>query len=555
MPESLARLFSSTGFMPHGMCYQWQPDILTLHLVADSLIALAYFSIPFTLLYFVRRRKDLQFNWIFVCFAVFIIACGATHLMEIWTIWQPVYWLSGAVKAITALASVPTAFLLVRLIPTALRWPGPSALQQVNNDLKLEIAERKRAEADVRHANELLETRVADRTRELEAAYLSLRQTQQASMQQERLRALGRMASGIAHDINNALTPATLFAQSLLDHDTHLSADARSDLAVIQQAIADVTQTVTRIKDFYRRETNTASALVDIKALLGQVVELTRARWADMPQARGVFIDVRTEHTGHVPGIMGVQGEIRDAVTNLVFNSVDAMPSGGALTLRSYATQHHVTVEVCDTGIGMTEEVRARCLDPFFTTKGERGTGLGLAMVYGMAERHGATIEIDSETGAGTVVRLVFPVATQAESTAPVASANRRKTPGLRILVIDDDELLRQSMRSILEREGHAITVAPSGRAGIEMFEASVQRGERFQIVITDLGMPHVDGRAVAAAVKSVSRETPVILLTGWGQHLRDGDDIPPYVDQMLNKPANLAELRAALAELAYVSV
>ena len=105
MPESLARLFSSTGFMPHGMCYQWQPDILTLHLVADSLIAVAYFSIPFTLLYFVRRRKDLQFNWIFVCFAVFIIACGATHLMEIWTIWQPVYWLSGAIKAITASAT------------------------------------------------------------------------------------------------------------------------------------------------------------------------------------------------------------------------------------------------------------------------------------------------------------------------------------------------------------------------------------------------------------------------------------------------------------------
>lgn len=554
MPESLARLFSSTGFMPHGMCYQWQPDILTLHVVADSLIALAYFSIPFTLLYFVRRRKDLQFNWIFVCFAVFIIACGATHLMEIWTIWQPVYWLSGAIKVITALASVPTAFLLVRLIPTALRWPSPSALQRVNNDLQLEIAERKRAEADVRHANELLETRVADRTQELEAAYLSLRQTQQASVQQERLRALGRMASGIAHDINNALTPATLFAQSLLDHDTNLSPDARSDLAVIQQAIADVTQTVTRIKEFYRRETNTASAPVDIKALLGQVVELTRARWADMPQARGVFIDVRTEHTGHVPAIMGVQGEIRDAVTNLVFNSVDAMPSGGALTLRSYATQHHVTVEVCDTGVGMTEEVRARCLDPFFTTKGDRGTGLGLAMVYGMAERHGATIEIDSETGAGTVVRLVFPVATQVESTTPVVSATRRKTPGLRILVIDDDELLRQSMRSILEREGHAITVAPSGRAGIEMFEVSVQRGERFQIVITDLGMPHVDGRAVAAAVKSISRETPVILLTGWGQHLRDGDDIPPYVDQMLNKPANLAELRTALAELAYVS-
>jgi signal transduction histidine kinase/ActR/RegA family two-component response regulator len=555
MPEYLARLFSSTGFMPHGMCYQWQPGILALHVISDSLIALAYLSIPFTLLYFVRRRKDLQFNWIFVCFAVFIIACGMTHVMEIVTVWEPVYWVSGTVKAVTALASVPTAIMLARLIPTALRLPSPAALQHANSLLELEITERKRAEAEVRHANDLLETRVAERTRELEVAYRTLRQTQQASMQQERLRALGRMASGIAHDINNALTPATLYAQSLLDHDKTLNPEARSDLAVIQQAIDDVTQTVARIKEFYRgRESNVAGTPVDIKHLLGQVIELTQARWADMPQARGIVIDVKTEHAEQVPPIMGVQGEIRDAVTNLVFNAVDAMPSGGTLTLRSYATQHHVTVEVCDTGIGMTEEVRARCLDPFFTTKGERGTGLGLAMVYGMAERHSAAIEIDSEAGAGTVVRLVFPAATQSELVVPAALTARRKVRGLRILVIDDDELLRQSMRAILEREGHSVSIAHGGRAGIESFAAATQRGERFQVVITDLGMPHVDGRAVATAVKSISPDTPVVLLTGWGQHLRDGNDVPPDVDRMLNKPANLSELRAALAEIVPLS-
>jgi signal transduction histidine kinase/CheY-like chemotaxis protein len=551
MPENFARLFSSTGFMPHGMCYRWQPGILALHVIADSLIALAYLSIPFTLLYFVRRRRDLRFTWMFVCFEVFIVACGTTHLMEIWTVWEPVYWLSGAVKAVTALASVPTAFLLVRLIPTALRLPSPAALQRANSNLELEIAVRKRAEAEVRHANDLLETRVAERTRELELAYQTLRQTQQASMQQERLRALGRMASGIAHDINNALTPAMLYAQSLLDHDKTLNPEARDDLVVIQQAIDDVTQTVARIKEFYRgREANVAGTPVDIKHLLGQVVELTQARWADMPQARGIVIEVKTEHAEHVPPILGVQGEIRDAVTNLVFNAVEAMPSGGALTLRSYATQHHVTVEVCDTGIGMTEEVRARCLDPFFTTKGERGTGLGLAMVYGMAERHGAAIEIDSEPGAGTLVRLVFPAATSSEPAVPAVHATLRKVSGLRILVIDDDELLRQSMRTILEREGHSVSLAQGGRAGIEVFSVAAQSAERFHVVITDLGMPHVDGRAVATAVKSISPGTPVILLTGWGEHLRDGNDVPPDVDRMLNKPANLSQLRAALAEI-----
>jgi len=491
-----------------------------------------------------------------VCFAIFIVACGTTHLLEIWTVWQPVYWLSGVVKAITAAASVPTAILLARLIPEALRLPSPEALRRANEKLAAEIIERQRAEEEVRSINDMLETRVADRTRELEAAYQTLRQTQQASLQQERLRALGTMASGIAHDINNALTPATLYAQSLLDHDTTLTPQTRNDLGVIQQAIDDVTHTVMRIKEFYRgRETNAASAPIDVKQLVGQVIELTRARWFDMPQARGAVIEVKTEHAADVPPILGVRGEIRDALTNLVFNAVDAMPDGGTLTLRSSATALHVTVSVSDTGIGMTEEVRARCLDPFFTTKGQRGTGLGLAMVYGMAERHGATIEIDSTPGAGTVVRLVFPIATVSELTAASNGNERPRVSGLRILVVDDDELLRQSMRAILEREGHSVTIAHGGQAGIDVFGAAFERGERFDVVITDLGMPHVDGRAVAATVKSVSPRTPVILLTGWGQHLRDGNDIPPHVDHMLNKPANLTELRAALAGLAMGSV
>src|SRR5215216_1946265 len=146
MHASIERFFSADGFMPHGMCYLWRPDVLGLHVVSDSLIAAAYLSIPFTLLYFVRKRRDLQFNWMFVCFAVFIIACGATHLMEIWTVWHPAYWVSGAVKAVTALASVPTAVLLVKLIPTALKLPSPANLQAANAELERQIVERKRAE-------------------------------------------------------------------------------------------------------------------------------------------------------------------------------------------------------------------------------------------------------------------------------------------------------------------------------------------------------------------------------------------------------------------------
>jgi PAS domain S-box-containing protein len=166
---SIGRLFSAEGFMPHGMCYLWLPDILALHVISDGLIALAYMSIPLTLVYFVRKRADLQFNWIFLCFATFIIACGVTHSMEIWTIWHPTYWLSGGIKAITALASVATSILLIKLIPSALRLPSPAALQVANADLEREVGERVRAEESLRHVNATLEARVADRTAQLES--------------------------------------------------------------------------------------------------------------------------------------------------------------------------------------------------------------------------------------------------------------------------------------------------------------------------------------------------------------------------------------------------
>jgi PAS domain S-box-containing protein len=168
------QIVATEGFMPHGMCYLWQPGILGLHVISDGLITLAYLSIPFTLFYFVRKHADRQFDWILLCFAIFIIACGFTHLMDIWTIWHPAYWLSGGIKAITAVASVTTAILLIRVVPLTLRLPSPSALRRVNLDLEREIDERIRAEAALRQVNETLEWRVADRTSQLEAANLSL---------------------------------------------------------------------------------------------------------------------------------------------------------------------------------------------------------------------------------------------------------------------------------------------------------------------------------------------------------------------------------------------
>ncbi len=226
-------------------------------------------------------------------------------------------------------------------------------------------------------------------------------------MQQERLRALGQMASGIAHDINNAISPVALYTDSLLEREAGISERGTGQLKTVQRAIHDVAATVARMREFYRqREPQMSLEPVQLNDLVQQVVELTRARWSDMPHMRGVVIDLKTELKPDLPLIMGVESEIRDALTNLVFNAVDAMPDGGALAACGPAPAEfgRVVVEVSDTGVGMDEATRRRCLEPFFTTKGERGTGLGLAMVYGMVQRHSADIDIDSAVGRGTTV-------------------------------------------------------------------------------------------------------------------------------------------------------
>jgi len=384
----------------------------------------------------------------------------------------------------------------------------------------------------------------------LQQAYDDLRRTQKAVMQQERLLALGQMASGIAHDINNAISPVSLYTESLLEKETGLSPRARGHLETIQRAIDDVARTVARMREFYRqREPQLTLSPLSLNSLVPQVVDLTRARWSDMAQQRGVVIEMRTELAPDLPVIMGADNEIREALINLIFNAVDAMPDGGPLTLRTEVAEEKgvVQVEVIDAGIGMDEDTRRRCLEPFFSTKGERGTGLGLAMVYGAMQRHSADIEIESAPGRGTTVRLSFaiPAAPTAGVTAPITA---EVIPPLHILLVDDDPLVLKSLRDALEGDGHDVTTADGGQAGIDAFLAARARGTPFPVVITDLGMPHVDGRRVSSAIKAAAPGTIVLLLTGWGQRLVTDGDIPPHVDHVLSKPPKLRELRQALA-------
>ncbi len=383
----------------------------------------------------------------------------------------------------------------------------------------------------------------------LQRAYNELRLSQQTVLQQERLSALGQMASGIAHDINNAISPVTLYLDTLLESESNLTPRARQYLPIVLRAIDDVSATVSRMREFYRpRDEQTALAPVDLNELTEQVIELTKARWSDMPQQRGIVIEVVREFQPNLPRVPAVENEIREALTNLVFNAVDAMPLGGRLTLATRTVDDGVELAVADNGVGMDEQTRRKCLEPFFTTKGERGTGLGLAMVYGVVRRHAATLNVESAPGEGTRFVLTFPQTRPGQQ--PVPPRDESPSPviaPMRILLIDDDPLVLAPLKEILESDGHEVLATDDPRRGIDAFLAD-QASRPFQVVITDLGMPHLDGRAVARAIKRVSANTPVILLTGWGRRLDAEAQPAADIDHVLGKPPRVRELRAVLA-------
>lgn len=380
----------------------------------------------------------------------------------------------------------------------------------------------------------------------LQQSYEDLKRAQEQVIRQERLRALGEMASGIVHDLNNVLSPVIGYAELLLERKD-LPPDMRRYLENIMTAAQDASTIVSRLRHFYRqRSPGEPLVPVSLNAMVNETLELTRSRWKDIPQAQGIVVEVRTE-LGEVPQVMGNPAEIREALTNLVLNAVDAMPEGGILTFRTrLEPPRGVVVEVSDTGIGMDEETKRRCLEPFFSTKGETGTGMGLPMVYGVMQRHEGDLEIESAPGQGTTVRLVFPLPEEVEAEAKVAEALPSLAP-LRILCIDDDPGMRGLMKDLLKSDGHFVATAEGGEAGVEAFRTALEARQPFDVVLTDLGMPFMDGLQVARRVKAMSPQTPVILVTGWQGIPSKGAEESVLVDEVLGKPVKIGALRLAL--------
>jgi signal transduction histidine kinase/CheY-like chemotaxis protein len=396
----------------------------------------------------------------------------------------------------------------------------------------------------------------------LRLAYDELRHTQRQLVQAEKMRALGELAGGMAHDFNNSLCGVLGFLELALSR-SDLSKPARNYLESARTCTLDAAATVSRVQNFARWQRNElAVQLVDLNELARQTVELTRPKWESLTHARGspITVEVVTEATTWVTGSAA---ELREVLTNLVFNAVDAMPHGGRLRVRTWSTGTDVFLSVQDTGVGMSDLVRQRLFEPFFTTKGERGTGLGLSVTFGIVQRYGGEILVESLVGQGTTMCVRIPSPRAGASVAPAADVSAAPSkpftplasingsggpvPGvpprsLRILVIEDEESVRRFLAAGLTQLGHRPHLAADGQEGLAAFAA-----ESFDVVLTDLGLPGMSGEEVARTVSRHSPQLPVILLTGWSDQLRDDSQPLEGVRQVLGKPVTLQTLATAL--------
>ena len=360
----------------------------------------------------------------------------------------------------------------------------------------------------------------------------------------EKLRALGQLASGVAHDLNQALAMVAGYsdlAGQRLRQDPPDTGGAAEALAVVAQAGADGGETVKRLLLFGRGAPAGEQVPVDVATLLWEVARLTAPRWRDAAQAQGCVIRLDVEASEGL-FVAGSPASLREALTSMVFNAVDALPDGGTIRLGARAVDRTVRIEVADSGVGMPPEVQARAFEPFFTTKGERGSGLGLAMVFGIVEQHGGAIRVDTAPNRGTTFWISLPAA--AAPSAPAAPKPERIVRGLRVLAVDDEPALCTLVASVLRPAGHAVTTACSGEEALERLAS-----ESFDVVVSDLSMGEgLNGWELCRRVQRDRPGLPFVLVTGWGASIGREEARAGGVSAVIAKPYRLTELQRVLA-------
>jgi CheY-like chemotaxis protein len=376
----------------------------------------------------------------------------------------------------------------------------------------------------------------------LEQAVAELKRTHEHLLQNARLSAFAEMAGGVVHDFNNALVSVIGYSDillgkpELLDHRETLVEHLRT----INTAGNDAADVVSRLRDFYRPRSEVESLTVeDFNKLIEEAVRMSQPKWKAQAsnEGRDILVDL---DLAKLPLSRCNAAEIREVIVNLLFNAVDAMPNGGMINLRSARVDNEIVIEISDTGLGMPEEVRCRCLEPFFTTKGDRGTGLGLSAAFGIVKRHEGRIEIESEVGRGTTLRILLPIRIAREA-ADIVDA-RLADPHLRILLVDDDRNGRDIVLNYLESDCHAVTVASSGNEALNLFEAGA-----FDVIVTDQAMPGLTGLQLARVARRIDAGIGIIILTACGA---PPGETTGAVNAILEKPITRLQLRAEIARI-----
>jgi signal transduction histidine kinase/CheY-like chemotaxis protein len=516
--------------------------------ISDSLITAAYYAIPFLMFSFMKKRRDVNFRGIFVAFAVFILACGTTHLMHAVTVWYPLYHLEGIIKAITALASMATFVMLVPMMPTLTALPSPSQMANANLSLSREIAERRAAEESVRRINEELEERVAKRTAERAALEDQL-------LQSQKMEAVGRLAGGVAHDFNNLLTVILGYTEMLRER-VRQDGPAMEYSDEVQHAAERASALTNQLLAFSRRQV-AIPRVVDLNEIVLGIDKMLR---------RIIGEDVQLE-ARLAPGLPAVKvdpSHIDQVIMNLAVNSRDAMPDGGKLTIETaamelsseYAGRHigveagpYVLLAVSDNGSGMDAAIQARLFEPFFTTKEKgKGTGLGLSIVYGIVKQNGGDILVYSEPGLGTTFKIYLPAISAAvEPPVPDDGVVDAMPATQTILVVEDEPQVRSLTRTMLSRLGYHVVVADGAEEALSII--SSHEGP-LDLLLTDMVMPVMSGTDLASQVQALRPGIRVLYMSGYTDSDVIGRGVLAPDTPFIQKPFTSAALSRKVREV-----
>ena len=573
--EFFSKLFAN-DFYPAKMCFREDSAVLWLNVISDSLIALAYYLIPFLLFYYTRKRRDIGFHWIFVAFGTFILACGTTHLLGAVTVWNPVYRLDGVVKAITAIASIATFAMLGRMMPVLIRIPSPAQLAG-------EIEDRRAAEAEILTMNAELEGRVASRTAELvqnEWMYRKLAEEQELAaaslahalddlqremkqrhdlesqlVQSQKMEAIGRLAGGVAHDFNNLLTVILGYNEMLREHAKEDPIALDFTLEVLQAA-ERASALTNQLLAFSRRQVAMPSVL-DLNQVVQHIDKM-------LHRIIGEDVELQLKLAAGLSPVKADPSHIDQVIMNLAVNARDAMPNGGSLTIETADVQlteeyagspmgiaagWYVMLAVSDTGTGMDELTKSRIFEPFFTTKEKgKGTGLGLSIVYGIVKQNGGEILVYSEPGRGTAFKIYLPVALEAaEDRRTARGATQAVAATETILLVEDEHQVRNLTRAMLGRQGYRILDAGSA---VEALTLARDTAVPIDLLLTDIVMPQMNGLELAKEIMAARPGIKVLFMSGYTDSAVVKQGILTAEMPFIKKPFTSASLHSKVREV-----